>query len=64
MKQREVRETKKKRKDKKGRSKKEDKKKPNQAGPLQAKEDTNKIITTCEGQNDYNKNQYCQGQYY
>ena len=46
MKQREVRETKK----KKGKIKKEDKKrkikKPNQAGPLQAKEDTNKIITT------------------
>ena len=35
---------------KKGRSKK-----PNQAGPLQVKEDTNKIITTGEGQNDHNK---------
>ena len=31
------------------------KKKHNQAGPLQVKENTNKIITTCEGQNDHNK---------
>ena len=62
---------KKKKEDKKTRSKKknkikkkkQDKKKPNQAGPLQVKEDTNKIITTGEGQNDHNKNQYCQSKY-
>ena len=29
--------------------------KKTQAGPLQVKENTNKIITTCEGQNDHNK---------
>ena len=34
--------------------------KPNQADPLQVKENKNKTITTCEGQNDHNKNQYCQ----
>ena len=34
--------------------------KPNQADPLQEKENTNKIITACEDQNDHNKNQYCQ----
>ena len=54
MKQREVRETKKKGKIKKEDQKKEDQK-PNQAGPLHVKEDTNKIITTGEGQNDHNK---------
>ena len=47
---------------KKERQKKEQKseskkssKKPNQAGPLQVLENTNKIITTCEGQNNHNK---------
>ena len=30
-------------------------KNPNQAGPLQVQENTKKILTTCEGQNDHNK---------